>query len=386
MKFQAWFVSLFIFASPGLMANVLVCKKDLHALVGKKIMLPEALVPRSAASARIQMSDLSHIDPAQAAQPIRIEAYYPQVHLVEGVNIWGSVYRFNFRGKPKPSREVIIDVSDEREIARDPIITDIEIRLIDSPSFSRSPEELVDWMARQQLAQNFHFRNPDNSVEAKRRILKRQRMANRALMPYANGNTDLTTELYVMMNGIVATTPSGISTVGQSYMNVSGNHPLAEPDLNVGVLRGRTTLVLDSKGNPHEIDASKVHVSYRYNALNRAAFTNMPEWPYPTEPEQVETHLDELIIRANAIGPSSPLSEILDIFYELRFVHPMLDGNSKSSYVLLDAMLRRAGFPPLPDHEPTTRSIMFNSRNQVERNLREAYHEFRRLHQSERLP
>lgn len=111
-------------------------------------------------------------------------------------------------------------------------------------------------------------------------------------------------------------------------------------DLGLGLLRGSGVRCVRSGGGFLAADMSQTSV--RMGEQNVMSYT---------APQDVRTVLQELLNRINAVNPQTPPSEVADIFTQFIAIHPFIDGNGRTSRMLLQYMQIKMGAPIGPIDE-----------------------------------
>jgi hypothetical protein len=98
-------------------------------------------------------------------------------------------------------------------------------------------------------------------------------------------------------------------------------------DLGLGMLRGSSPRCAKS-GNSYVI-ADMSHTSVRMGEQKIISYT---------APQDVRKTIQSLLNRINAVNSSTPASEIADIYAQFLETHPFIDGNGRTSRMLLQYM------------------------------------------------
>ena len=107
-----------------------------------------------------------------------------------------------------------------------------------------------------------------------------------------------------------------------------------------------------------------------------AKITNWGESSFSYIPaEEVLTSIREWMSRANQVNGATSLLEIIRLYRDFVYIHPFTDGNGRSARVLLDALMMRAGFPPVPHSRALTQDVVFKSEALIYYDFMRAYSE-----------
>ncbi len=82
---------------------------------------------------------------------------------------------------------------------------------------------------------------------------------------------------------------------------------------------------------------------------------------YYTHATHVKGAIEKWIQDFNAVGIQSSLREILGLYQRFIVIHPFVEGNGRTSRILLDIMLMRAGFAPVRADQKDVREILYRS-------------------------
>jgi Fic family protein len=97
--------------------------------------------------------------------------------------------------------------------------------------------------------------------------------------------------------------------------------------------------------------------------LSNAQMQNLAHFQYWYVPAaQVRPRMEAWLARSNRVGRDSKLIDILDLYRDFIVIHPFGDGNGTVSKILLDVMLRRAGFPPAKHSLELSKKVVLSSR------------------------
>ena len=164
--------------------------------------------------------------------------------------------------------------------------------------------------------------------------------ANLLFMEIFDSDSRLTIEHLSKINLLV--------TEGRTVLNRS------DGGIYLGIPRG-TSKVVRINGENVIVDNTQVQVHQSRQHFNSFA-----------PAEQVPIRLNELIENVNALNKQSKLVDIFDIFRNFIKIHPFVDGNGRSARTLLNFMLLKSGFPPMPI---TSESLYFSSMDLAQRYL-----------------
>jgi hypothetical protein len=131
-----------------------------------------------------------------------------------------------------------------------------------------------------------------------------------------------------------------------------------------GVVRG-TRREVTVGGERYDVDLSEAQIGGAQLNMRGILFSFLPG-------HQVPTALASWIDRANQVSHDSSFVDVAGLFKEFIHIHPFMDGNGRVSRVLLDYLLIKAGFPPMP-HNLGTGSISYRSVQEVAQSLADAY-------------
>lgn len=98
-------------------------------------------------------------------------------------------------------------------------------------------------------------------------------------------------------------------------------------DLGLGILRGSAPRC--AKSGDGYVIADMSHTSVRMGEQKIISYT---------APQDVRKTIQSLLNRINAVSPSTPPSEIADIYAQFLETHPFIDGNGRTSRMLLQYM------------------------------------------------
>jgi hypothetical protein len=116
-----------------------------------------------------------------------------------------------------------------------------------------------------------------------------------------------------------------------------------------GVIRGTEARVVTYPDGNYLVDLKKTEMKN---------FPPFEFWYLPAS--EVSSRITQWLKEANLVGPKTTLMEIANLYQQFIIIHPFSDGNGRTSTVILDYLLTKAGFPPLL-HNQDTRQVIFNS-------------------------
>jgi Fic family protein len=82
---------------------------------------------------------------------------------------------------------------------------------------------------------------------------------------------------------------------------------------------------------------------------------------YYTEAAEVPRVMGDLLARVADVTARTPFRELTDIYRDFLYVHPFIDGNGRTARILLDYLMMRAHFPPVPHDGDLTKNVVFYS-------------------------
>ena len=91
-----------------------------------------------------------------------------------------------------------------------------------------------------------------------------------------------------------------------------------------------------------------------------------PAYHYPLA-QGVPESMDALLTRINALKPGSSFRDVVGIFQDHFAIHPFADGNGRTSKILFNYLLFKAGFSPVPLKPGTT--LLYKSVEELQENL-----------------
>lgn len=219
--------------------------------------------------------------------------------------------------------------------------------------------------AKSQLSQNPSYRKA--GVEAKKVYLARTAQANEIWMEKHLTGQDLALADLLKINGLVTLNKNAEPYLAHLFEKES---PHAAANGAFSLLRGQEVSVEGLINGSPSLNLTAAPAIARFSFLDSKDFL---DWEYPYKPNAVEPALIDLLQQINQLTAENELADVVLLFRQFRFIHPMLDGNSKTSYVLLDAMLHKIGMPPLPNTFEEARAVMFLSAEETEYNFRRDY-------------
>lgn len=87
-----------------------------------------------------------------------------------------------------------------------------------------------------------------------------------------------------------------------------------------------------------------------------------------TPGEVVPQRLEALIDRVNKLNKQSSIVDVTKIYQDFIIIHPFVNGNGRTSRILLDYMLLKTGFPPARN-DMGSRDILFQTPEQIAESL-----------------
>lgn len=219
--------------------------------------------------------------------------------------------------------------------------------------------------ARSQLSQNPSYRNV--SAEAKKVYIQRTTHANEVWIEKYLAGQPLTTADLLKINGLVTLNQNAEPYLAYLFDQES---PHANENGVFSLLRGQQVSVEGLRNGNTGLNLTAAPAVARFSFLESKDFL---DWEYPYKPGTVEPALVDLLQQINQLNTENELADVVLLFRQFRLIHPMPDGNSKTSYVLLDAMLHKIGMPPLPNTFEEARAVMFLSAEETEHNFRRDY-------------
>ena len=133
-----------------------------------------------------------------------------------------------------------------------------------------------------------------------------------------------------------------------------------KPRYALGVLRGETKGLRTCSQKKVVVDNSSLQVSYGHGVLG-------------VEPSKVRESVERWVKEVNAIKSGHSLRDIGSMAQRFVEIHPFVDGNGRTVRVLLDFMLMKAGYPPMPHQADLTKRLIFTTPEEMELKFREAY-------------
>lgn len=130
--------------------------------------------------------------------------------------------------------------------------------------------------------------------------------------------------------------------------------------LNFGTIRGTEPKVIlrrikyfepsSEKPRPFLIDLSQAEMK------NQEGFE-----VYYMPAAKVKGAVTQWLREFNNVNGSSPLRDILKLYQKFIIIHPFIEGNGRTSRILLDLMLMRAGFAPITSQQHKIRDVLYHS-------------------------
>lgn len=90
-------------------------------------------------------------------------------------------------------------------------------------------------------------------------------------------------------------------------------------------------------------------------------------------PDRVPARIKDLVTRVNRIDEKTPLKDVAGLYREYISIHPFVDGNKRTSTLLLDYMLMKSGRPPIPHGSERMRLPFFQSLDSLEGEFLKTY-------------
>ncbi len=131
--------------------------------------------------------------------------------------------------------------------------------------------------------------------------------------------------------------------------------------LAAGIIRGVQPRMVKDAEKQYLVDLSQTEVKNTVPAFFYIPATLVP------------VRMEEWIAKANAINHQSKFADIISLYRDFVIVHPFVDGNGRTGRVLLDGLLLKAGFPPVPHDEKLTSDVLFKSLDDVVEDFKRAY-------------
>lgn len=121
-----------------------------------------------------------------------------------------------------------------------------------------------------------------------------------------------------------------------------------------GIVRGSPERVVTYEGESYPVNLSELQI---YNGPRHMRFNYLPAGEVPRR-------LDQWLRAVQAIDRRTSVREIALLYREFIVIHPFVDGNGRTSRLMLDYMILKGGLPRL-DHSLVTREVLFKSEDQL---------------------
>ncbi len=160
----------------------------------------------------------------------------------------------------------------------------------------------------------------------------------------------------VMLTNLKKGTPLDAATIENINYLASGNL------LGTGVIRGYDK----NRGMTYQGEGRFLVNLKQAEVSHGKQFSYIPAQHVPP---RIERWIDEV----NAMNTQTPLLKIATALQEFIVIHPFIDGNGRTSRVLLDYMLLKSGFPAIPHKSWRTGSVMHKTPVEIHNTLVESY-------------
>lgn len=144
-----------------------------------------------------------------------------------------------------------------------------------------------------------------------------------------------------------------------NILAVSKNPEIANkmPPVYQGILRGENQLVGEAK---HIVDLREADIGLGSVAL-------------ASRPEKVAEELNVWIADANHVTAKTPPLEVFKLVRRFLLIHPFLGGNGRTTRILLDHLMIKAGYPPVPQETDPMKAFIFLDDEGMLKRLATAY-------------
>lgn len=197
-------------------------------------------------------------------------------------------------------------------------------------------------VANQSLGSSTHTRNGENISGA---LVE----ANTLMLELLTSQKTVTTEFLEKINKIVNRELDELTPEGNFVKYGTEEDVLLPKKLFTGIIRNSEKRSFIFNGINYEFQPDKTL------AVPRAG-GHFTYYPHST----VSQKINSLIRKINRIDKKTSFIQILEIHREFIFTHPFTEGNGRTSRVLLDYMIMKAGFYPLK-HNMKSRDVVYQT-------------------------
>lgn len=215
-------------------------------------------------------------------------------------------------------------------------LTVTEVRFEDTPFYeSRGPQ-------KPEPARTFPFKGNDLGIWAKT-MAKSQESASTTLIRDKASAHGLIKANLVVLEALKANQAITLDTLELI------NFELMNRAVMSGVVRGLEPRLVKYPDGLKLIDLKETQMKNR----------NPEFWYVPAQevPERLRLFLRD----ANSVGPKTPLVKVISLYREFIVIHPFTNGNGRTARVLVDYLMLKAGFPPIPHDLTLTRDVLHSS-------------------------
>ncbi len=141
------------------------------------------------------------------------------------------------------------------------------------------------------------------------------------------------------------------------------NELVGQNALAAGIIRGSAPRTIQFEGKMFLVDLSQTQIKNTVPSFFYIPALNVP------------ARIADWLTKANRIDQKSNLKEIIQLYRDFIIIHPFVNGNGRTGRVLLDGLLLKAGFPPVPHSKSLTAEVLFKTLDESFEDFKRAYAE-----------